>query len=154
MFVLVTGWIFCIRAQIDKRRVIASAGRMAKKLPPYISEQTNYSMSYLRRTHHRLNEEHLKSHSEILNLVQKLNRTVRTLSSLSNLYKHSDVAYKGRLIGSIFLNKLVFEKNSVRTVELNPFVELIFSNLKGSRRQKKKSTPISVCLPVEWSRRC
>ena len=89
-------------------------------------------------TLHRLNIEHLKSHSEILNLDQKLDKTVRTLSSLSNLYKQSDVAHKRRLIGSIFPKKLVFEKNSVRTVELNPAVELIFSNIKGSRGSKKE----------------
>jgi hypothetical protein len=89
-------------------------------------------------TLHRLNIEHLKSHSEILNLDQKLDKTVRTLSSLSNLYKQSDVAHKRRLIGSIFPKKLVFEKKSVRTVELNPAVELIFSNIKGSRGPKKE----------------
>jgi len=42
------------------------------------------------------------------------------------------------LIGSIFPKKLVFEKKSVRTVELNPAVELIFSNIKGSRGPKKE----------------
>jgi hypothetical protein len=35
-----------VNAQIDRRRVIASAGRLAKKLPPYIFGQPNYSMSY------------------------------------------------------------------------------------------------------------
>jgi hypothetical protein len=35
-----------VNAQIDKRRVIASAGRLAKKLPPYTFGQPNYSMSY------------------------------------------------------------------------------------------------------------
>ena len=37
---------FTVNAQIDKRRVIASAGRLAKKLPPYTFGQPNYSMSY------------------------------------------------------------------------------------------------------------
>jgi hypothetical protein len=38
--------VLCTHAQIDKRRVIASAGRLAKKLPPYYFGQPNYSMSY------------------------------------------------------------------------------------------------------------
>ncbi|MEY4127577.1 MAG: Secretion system C-terminal sorting domain, partial [Bacteroidota bacterium] len=37
---------FIFYAQTDKRRVIASAGRLAKKLPPYTFGQPNYSMSY------------------------------------------------------------------------------------------------------------
>jgi hypothetical protein len=49
------------------------------------------------------------------------------------------------LIGSIFPNKMVYEKNSVRTVELNPAVELIFSNVKRSRgRKKRKHTDFGV----------
>jgi hypothetical protein len=40
---------------------------------------------------------------------------------------------------------MVYEKNSVRTVELNPAVELIFSNVKRSRgRKKRKHTDFGV----------
>ena len=70
---------------------------------------------------------------------------VRTLSNLENIYKQGDVEVRRRLIGSIFPNKLVYEKKSVRTVEMNPAVELIFSNIKGSRgRKKEKHTDFGV----------
>ena len=93
----------------------------------------------------RLNVEHHKSHREIVDLDKKLDDMVRTLSNLENLYKQGDVEMKRRLIGSIFPNKLIYEKNSVRTVDLNPAVELIFSNIKGSRgRKKEKHTDFGV----------
>jgi len=92
-----------------------------------------------------LNVEHHKSHREIVDLDKKLDDMVRTLSNLESLYKQGDVEVKRRLVGSIFPNKLVYEKNSVRTVDLNPAVEIIFSNIKGSRgRKKRKHTNFGV----------
>ncbi len=93
----------------------------------------------------RLNVEHHKSHREIVDLDKKLDHMIRTLSNLVNLYEQGDVEIKRKLIGSIFPNKMVYEKNSVRTVELNPAVELIFSNVKRSRgRKKRKHTDFGV----------
>ena len=86
----------------------------------------------------RLNVEHHKSQSEILDLDKKLDQMIRALTNLENLYEQGDVELKRRLIGSIFPNKLVYKKKSVRTVDMNPAVELIFSNIKGSRRRKKE----------------
>ena len=89
--------------------------------------------------------DHHKSQSEIVDLDKKLDHMIRTLSNLVKLYEQGDVEIKRKLIGSIFPNKMVYEKNSVRTVELNPAVELIFSNVKRSRgRKKRKHTNFGV----------
>ena len=47
----------------------------------------------------------------------------------------------------------VYEKNSVRTLEMNRVVSLIFNADKTSGGKKKKSTPILACFSLEWSRR-
>jgi len=45
------------------------------------------------------------------------------------------------------------QKNSVRTLEMNRVVSLIFNADKTSGGKKKKSTPILACFSLEWSRR-
>ena len=93
----------------------------------------------------RLQREHNESVREIVDLDKKLDQFVRTLSNLENIYKQGDVELKRRLIGSIFPKRLVYEKNSVRTVEVNEAVALIFSNISGSgRRKKEKHTDFGV----------
>ncbi len=93
----------------------------------------------------RLQIDHRIASTEIKNIDGKLDRVCSTLSNLKNLYKQGDLGVKRRLIGSMFPQKLTYEKKSYRTIELNRAVSLIISNIKGSRgRKKKKHTDFGV----------
>jgi DNA invertase Pin-like site-specific DNA recombinase len=93
----------------------------------------------------RLQIDHRIASTEIKNIDGKLDQVCLTLSNLKNLYKQGDLGVKRRLIGSMFPQKLTYEKKSYRTVELNRAVSLIISNIKGSRgRKKKKHTDFGV----------
>ena len=93
----------------------------------------------------RLRVEHRQASTDVTNIDEKLDHLSRTLSNLINLYIQGDTALKRKLIGSIFPNKLIFEKNSVRTIELNHAVALIVSKINASgRRKKEKHTDFGV----------
>ncbi len=142
----------CNRAEIDAiKREIDRLDQRSKNARALMldgeitSEEYRTMKNEIDEALQRLNVEHHKSHSEIIDLDKKLDRMVRTLSNLENIYKQGGIEVRRRLIGSIFPNKLVYEKKSVRTVDLNPAVELIFSNIKGSRgRKKEKHTDFGV----------
>ncbi len=60
---------------------------------------------------------------------------------LQNIDKHwlaADLAGKQRIVGSIFPQKLVFEKNNYRTIGENPVFALIAATGKGSSTSKMK----------------
>ena len=61
------------------------------------------------------------------------------LRYIKNLYTQRDTATKQRIIGSIFPRKMVFEKNSVRTLEVNRVVSLILNacNTSGGGKKEK-----------------
>jgi hypothetical protein len=64
---------------------------------------------------------------------------IELLSNIKNLYTQRDTATKQRIIGSIFPRKMVFEKNSVRTLEVNRVVSLILNagNTSGGGKKEK-----------------
>jgi site-specific DNA recombinase len=137
--------IDAIKREIDRLDQRAKNARALMLDGEITSEEYRTMKNEIEETLQRLNVEHHKSHSEIMDLDKKLDQMVRTLSNLENIYKQGDVEVRRRLIGSIFPNKLVYEKKSVRTVEMNPAVELVFSNIKGSRgRKKEKHTDFGV----------
>ena len=85
----------------------------------------------------RLRFEHIQASTEVAGIDKKLDQLGRTMSNILSLYKSADLAIKRKLIGSMFPKKLTFEKNAVRTLELNPAVLLISSKINASRRGKK-----------------
>jgi site-specific DNA recombinase len=137
--------IDAIKKEIDRLDHRAKNARALMLDGEITSEEYRTMKNEIDETLQRLNVEHHKSHIEINDLDKKLDHLVLTLSNLENLYKQGDVEIRRRLIGSIFPNKLIYEKNSVRTVDLNPAVELIFSNINSSRgRKKEKHTDFGV----------
>ena len=60
------------------------------------------------------------------------------LQNLSEVYSKLDVNGKGKLIGSIFDEKLVFLKNKYRTPKLKDGAAFIFNNNKALQRLKTK----------------
>ena len=64
-----------------------------------------------------------------------------SLSMLSNLqlyYKTANLEGKQRLLGAIFPEKLIFDRNSYRTKECSELLDLLCIQDKGSRGSKKK----------------
>ncbi len=134
-----------IRRELDKQEQRAQNAR-ALMLDGDISADDYKTMkNEIEENLSRLKREHNDSMREVVDMDKKIDHLVRTLSNLENLYKQGDVVQKRRLIGSIFPQRLIYEKKSVRTVEMNHAVALIFSNIKGSgKRKKEKHTDFGV----------
>ena len=79
-----------------------------------------------------------KLSNTLLNIESKIDGCIELLSNIENLYSQKDTATKQRIIGSIFPRKMVFEKNSVRTLEMNRVVSLILNAGKTSGGSKKE----------------
>lgn len=89
-----------------------------------------------------LNELHIK---QILlkggneNYDQQIDYCVNLMKDIDNVYKQANTEGKQRIIGSIFPERLIFEKNRYRTPKLNSVVSLICNNngrLKGNKKGK------------------
>ena len=80
-----------------------------------------------------------KLSNTLLNIDSKIDGCIELLSNIENLYKQRDTATKQRIIGSIFPKKLIFEKESVRTLEVNKVVSLILNagNTSGGGKKEK-----------------
>ncbi len=73
--------------------------------------------------------------SDVLGIYK---RGISKLESLDNQFSEADIYHKRQLIGSIFPKKFQFEKNNVRTADINPILLKIASINKGLRRNKKR----------------
>ena len=81
----------------------------------------------------------------LLNFDKKIDDCVELLLNLGKYYQERDTATKQRIVSSIFPSKLVFDKDSVRTLEVNKAMSMICSNNKGHRsRKKEKHTEFGV----------
>ena len=84
-----------------------------------------------------LKREELRLTSDLQNHTSKVDKCLELLLNLSIYYSNSSVDVKQQIIGSIFPEKLIFEKNSYRTPKINRVVSLICSNTKGIETNKK-----------------
>ncbi len=78
----------------------------------------------------------------------QIDSSIELLSNIENLYLQRDTATKQRIIGSIFPRKMVFEKNSVRTLEMNRVVSLILNADKtfgGGKKGKHTDFGVLSC---------
>ena len=73
--------------------------------------------------------------SDILEVYKK---GLDKLENIDNLFTTSDITEKRKLIGSIFPKKFQFEKNKVRTADINPILLKIASVNKGFKGNKKR----------------
>ncbi len=60
------------------------------------------------------------------------------VGNLSGFYQRANVDVKGRIIGSIFPEKLIYENNQYRTAYINSFIELLFNTNKDLRKNKSR----------------
>ncbi len=79
-----------------------------------------------------------------LNLL--LGKACNTLTNISLLYSEGSISVKRGLIGSIFPEKIVFEKNIVRTARVNEAARLIFNVGKAFNEKKIGQTDKKINL--------
>ena len=60
------------------------------------------------------------------------------IENLSKFYKFADLPTKQRLVGSIFKNKITFDKKNYRTNEVNEFLGVIGNTTMGFEKSKNK----------------
>ncbi len=71
------------------------------------------------------------------NLMEYVTETADLLQNLSKCYDKSSLAVKQKVIGSIYIGKLIFEENEYRTIELNEVIAQI-RKLRADYEQQKK----------------
>ena len=71
------------------------------------------------------------------NYDKQIDYCVSLMKDIDNVYKNVNTEGKQRIIGSVFPERLIFEKNKYRTPRLNKVVSLICTNNKHSKGNKK-----------------
>lgn len=91
------------------------------------------------------NQQLIRKQSELTgmddNLKEYIRHAVRLLKNLPEYYTEAGLAAKRQIIGSIFPEKLIFEKNSYRTTRRNEVIELICRTAKDLERSGNKKAP-------------
>jgi len=72
------------------------------------------------------------------NLMEYVTETADLLRNLSKYYDKSFLAVKQKVIGSIYIEKLIFEENEYRTIELNEVIAQIRKLGADYEQQKKR----------------
>ena len=83
----------------------------------------------------KVKEKAQNKQSEIIEVYKK---GLKKLESIDSLFVNSEIAQKRKLIGSIFPKKFQFEKNEVRTADINPTLLKIANINKGLQQNKKR----------------
>ena len=79
------------------------------------------------------------------NYSSYLNTSLKFLNNIDNYYIEANVELRQKIVGSVFPEKLIFEKNAYRTPKLNEVVSFIYlrkNELEGQKKggSKKKFT--------------
>lgn len=86
--------------------------------------------------------------NHLSNLAPQFSNTTQLLGSLETFYKDCDITTRKRLIGSIFPDKIYFEKNKYRTTKINEVIDLLFTIDKGlNKNSPAKNARLSTCAP-------
>lgn len=86
------------------------------------------------------------------NYDKQIDYCINQLKAIDNVYRNASTENKQHIIGSIFPERLIFEKNKYRTPILNRVVSLICNNNGLLKGKKKESTFLTMYFPREWSR--
>ena len=89
---------------------------------------------------------------ESSNIEPLLNKALKTLTNLDELYERADNKGKRKIIGSIYPEKLVFDGFNYRTARFNEAVELIYKLVDGFSENKNGQTESNFDLStsVTW----
>lgn len=76
------------------------------------------------------------------NYSSYLESSLKFLSNIDNYYEEANVEMRQKIVGSVFPEKLIFEKNAYRTPKLNEIVEAIYlkkNELEGQKNRGSKN---------------
>lgn len=85
----------------------------------------------------------------VKNIENTLNEAAMALSQLDMLYLLATTKQKREIIGSIFSEKLVFEKTKVRTAKVNEVIDLMYLIKKNLRHKKREKNDIKSTFSLE-----
>ena len=68
---------------------------------------------------------------------KKIDKCLDFLLNIDKLYSSVEIDVKQRIIGSLTSEKMIFENENYRTLKLNKVIELICTDSKGLRKNKK-----------------
>ncbi len=85
----------------------------------------------------RLEAQLTSQSSTIFNVDPLLNKALGNISQLDKLYEEASTEGKRKIIGSMFPEKLTFEKNEVRTTKINEALRLMLLFYKQLDNKKK-----------------
>ena len=89
----------------------------------------------------------------IKNVDPLLNKALSNISQLDKLYEEASTEGKRKIIGSMFPEKLTFEKNEVRTTKINEAIRLMLLFYKDLNTKKKgtnqQKTDLSLYVKAE-----
>lgn len=74
------------------------------------------------------------------------------LECIDNQFNKSDIYRKRQLIGSIFPKRFLFEKNNVRSTDINPILFKIANINKGLQGNKKRENQKIMISPFWYTR--
>ena len=140
----------------ELKETIESKDKMRQELQKHRDRVNNAQQLLLDGSLDAADYKEIKARYEpiIRNLEAKLSQTAEENAELNNyvnwgtyffknldrLYFDGDLMIKQQIIGSIFPEKIVFEKNQPRTARLNAIASLICNPVKGFRESKKEKT--------------
>lgn len=75
---------------------------------------------------------------EMASFKKHLSYGFSLMENLSQYYKLGDLPIKQKLVSSIFKEKIIFDRENYRTIELNGILELVSNTSKGYKIKDKK----------------
>lgn len=82
-------------------------------------------------------EQQLADISAITNIEPLIDKSIKVLENIDNLYVKGNSKIKSNIVGSMFPEKLEFDGEHFRTTRVNEAVRLIF-NIDGTFSQKER----------------
>lgn len=111
----------------------------------------NEMKSRYEREINQLEMELSKSKSGNKEIAQQIMFTIQLLLNLPKYYESADLICRQQIIGSIFLEKMIFEHGELRTRKVNKAVELICRPAKGSGKtlneESSENSELSIPVP-------
>lgn len=85
---------------------------------------------------------------ETNDIPKTYNQGLKKLESIDSQFIEANIDHKRKLLGSIFPEKFQFEKNEVRTADINPILLKIASINKGFKGNKKGTNQKNLICPA------
>ena len=132
-----------------KQRIVNVQERFADK--EISSLDYNDMKTRYEREIRNLEKELFKTKNGDKELIEQLVFSVGLLTNLRNYYDSADLICRQQIIGSIFLEKMIFDEGELRTKKINSAVQLICREGKASRgsinKESSENSELSNLVP-------